>query len=101
MALGLHGLNSLPAHEHVEEESRTAGDSATTPGQPLVGPSVKDRTQKLNFVIGSPVSRLSWSSCLSSAQPQTRSFCQCLQTPAQSTPGSLLSATAQVMLSVN
>lgn len=31
-ALGLHGLNSLPAHEHVEEESLTAGDSATTPG---------------------------------------------------------------------
>lgn len=32
MAHGLHGLTSLPAREHVEEESLIAGGSATTPG---------------------------------------------------------------------
>lgn len=31
-AHGLHGLNSLPAHEHAEEESHIAGGSAITPG---------------------------------------------------------------------
>lgn len=52
----------------------------------------------LAVVCYSPVSRLSWNSCLSSAQPQTSSLFQCLQTPDQSTPGYLPSATPQVNL---